>query len=63
MIYEILTIFLIIVSLVIIKKYKNIFAEFQSIYKYNLLIIKSFKLDKNIKLIYKKYLIYILKYF
>ena len=57
MIYEILTIFfLIIVSLVIIKKYKNIFAEFQSIYKYNLLIIKSFKLDKenNIKLIYKK---------
>ena len=57
MIYEILTIFfLIIVSLVIIKKYKNILAEFQKIYKYNLLIIKSFKLDKenNIKLIYKK---------
>ena len=57
MIYEILTIFfLIIVGLVLTKKYKNILTEFQKIYKYNLLIIKSFKLDKenNIKLIYKK---------
>ena len=42
MIYEILTIFfLIIVGLIITKKYKNILAEFQKIYKYNLLFIKS----------------------
>lgn len=57
MIYEILTIFfLILAGLIITKKYKYILAEFQKLYKYNILIIKSFKFDSktNIKLIYKK---------
>lgn len=57
MIYETLAIFLLtIFGLIITKKYKYIITEFQKLYKYNLLIIKSFKIDRqsNIKLIYKK---------
>ena len=61
MIYETLAIFLLtILGLIITKKHKYIITEFQKLYKYNLLIIKSFKIDRqsNIKLIYKKFLIY-----
>ena len=57
MIYETLAIFLLtILGLIITKKHKYIITEFQKLYKYNLLIIKSFKIDRqsNIKLIYKK---------